>query len=119
MHVPDKSIILINNGESEPNWQRPWVRYGTQKSSGTGFVIRHNEKNYVITNEHCVRFSSYLYLFKRGSSVTYKGKIILLITECDIAVLDVEDDKFWEDLVPLELGNLPARGTECLYLVIL
>ena len=28
--------------------------------------------------------------------------------ECDLAVLTVKDEKFWEDLHPIEFGELPA-----------
>lgn len=112
MLIPDKSIILIQNGESTPNWQRPWVKQEIIHGSGTGFVINHENKKYVVTNEHVVRFSIYLRLFKRGSSTPYKGKIILQIPECDIAIIDCDDERFWAGLEPLTLGALPAQTTK-------
>lgn len=112
MHIPDKSIILIQSGESEPNWQRPWVKRDIQHGSGTGFVIEYENKKYIATNEHIVRFSSYVHLFKRGSSVPYKGKIVLIVPECDVAILDCDDERFWTGLEPLALGGLPARTTK-------
>jgi hypothetical protein len=32
----------------------------------------------------------------------------LLLLQCDIAMLTVDDDEFWADMVPLEINGLPA-----------
>ena len=112
MQVPDKSIILINSDETPPNWQRPWLHLDTRQISGTGFVIKHGDKLLVISNQHIVEFSNRLVLFKRGSSIPYRGRIILAITEMDIAIIDCDDQRFWQGLEPLTLGGLPVQTTE-------
>ena len=35
------------------------------------------------------------------------AEVLAIGTECDIALLSVEDDEFWEEVEPLELGPLP------------
>jgi hypothetical protein len=38
--------------------------------------------------------------------------VLAIGTECDLALLDVEDGAFWRGIVPLELGGLPALPAE-------
>lgn len=33
---------------------------------------------------------------------------LLPLLQCDIAMLTVDDDEFWEDVQPLEIKGLPA-----------
>lgn len=47
-------------------------------------------------------------LKKRGSDVKYLAKVLAIGNECDLVMLTVEDDEFWEGLSPIELGSLPA-----------
>ncbi|CAI7880690.1 unnamed protein product, partial [Closterium sp. NIES-54] len=44
---------------------------------------------------------------KRGSDTKYLATVLAVGTECDIALLSVEDDEFWKDVQPLKLGSLP------------
>jgi hypothetical protein len=43
----------------------------------------------------------------RGGDKKFLAKILAIGTECDLALLTVEDDTFWEDLKPLKLGPMP------------
>lgn len=47
-------------------------------------------------------------LKKRGSDTKYLATVLSIGTECDIAMLTVNDDEFWEGVSPLEFGDLPA-----------
>ncbi|XP_042498403.1 protease Do-like 9 isoform X2 [Macadamia integrifolia] len=47
-------------------------------------------------------------LKKRGSDTKYLATVLAIGTECDIAMLTVNDDEFWEGITPLEFGSLPA-----------
>jgi hypothetical protein len=44
---------------------------------------------------------------KRGSDTKFLATVLAIGTECDIAMLTVEDDSFWEGVQPLEFGSLP------------
>ncbi|XP_043706041.1 protease Do-like 9 isoform X2 [Telopea speciosissima] len=47
-------------------------------------------------------------LKKRGSDTKYLATVLAIGTECDIAMLTVNDDEFWEGVSPVEFGSLPA-----------
>ncbi|KAI3926039.1 hypothetical protein MKW98_028175 [Papaver atlanticum] len=75
------------------------------ESKGTGFIISGRK---VLTNAHCVKHYTQVKLKKRGSDVKYLAKVLAIGNECDLVMLTVEDDEFWEGLSPIELGSLPA-----------
>lgn len=44
---------------------------------------------------------------KRGDETKYLAKVLAVGTECDVALLTVEDDAFWEGVQPIRLGPMP------------
>lgn len=44
---------------------------------------------------------------RRGDDQKFLAEVLAIGTECDIALLTVADEAFWEGVVPLELGPLP------------
>lgn len=44
---------------------------------------------------------------RRGDDTKFLAKVLAIGTECDVALLTVDDDAFWEGLRPLEFGGLP------------
>lgn len=71
----------------------------------TGFVI---EGRRIITNAHSVEYGSIIQLRKRGDDTKWVAQLLAYGPECDLAVLTVKDDKFWEGLEALSFGKLPA-----------
>eukprot|EP01035_Chromulina_nebulosa_P020980 gene20980-27188_t len=90
----------------------PWQRRKQESSTSTGFVININnntdEKYYILTNAHSVEYGSIIQVKKRQSEKKYLAKVLAVGHECDLAMLDVEDNSFWDDINPLMLGaDLP------------
>ena len=44
---------------------------------------------------------------RRGDDRKFLAQVLAIGTECDIALLTVEDEEFWQDVEPLQLGPLP------------
>ena len=44
---------------------------------------------------------------RRGDDHKFIAKVLAIGVECDIALLTVEDEEFWEDVKPLAFGPLP------------
>ena len=49
---------------------------------------------------------------KRGDDKRYMAKVLVASRDCDIALLTVETDEFWEDIKQVRLGELPALQDE-------
>ncbi|XP_073036372.1 protease Do-like 9 [Primulina eburnea] len=99
------SVVKVFCVHTEPNFSLPWQRKRQCSSSSSGFVIKGRR---VLTNAHSVEHYTQVKLKKRGSDTKYVATVLAIGTECDIAMLTVEDDEFWEGVSPVQFGDLPA-----------
>ncbi|KAK9791362.1 hypothetical protein WJX73_008963 [Symbiochloris irregularis] len=98
------AVVKVFCMHSEPNWSLPWQRKRQYASSGSGFII---EGRRILTNAHCIEHGTQVKVRRRGSETKFIAQVICVGTECDIAMLSVEDDSFWEGLQPVTFGELP------------
>ncbi|XP_022767576.1 protease Do-like 9 isoform X2 [Durio zibethinus] len=99
------AVVKVFCVHTEPNFSLPWQRKRQYSSSSSGFVIGGRR---VLTNAHSVEHYTQVKVKKRGSDTKYLAIVLAIGTECDIAMLTVNDDEFWEGVSPLEFGELPA-----------
>jgi len=101
---PIDAVVKVFCVHTEPNYSLPWQRKRQSSSTSTGFVI---EGNRVLTNAHSVEHHTQVKLKKRGSDKKYVAKVLAIGVECDLALLTVEDDEFFEGVDPVKFGVLP------------
>ncbi|KAL0385047.1 UNVERIFIED_CONTAM: Protease Do-like 9 [Sesamum radiatum] len=89
----------------DPNFSLPWQRKRQYSSSSSGFVIQGRR---VLTSAHSVQHYTQIKLKKRGSDTKYVATVLAIGVECDVALLTVNDDEFWEGISPVVFGDLPA-----------
>lgn len=99
------AVVKVFCVHTEPNYSLPWQRKRQYSSSSSGFVIKGRR---VLTNAHSVEHYTQVKLKKRGSDTKYLATVLSIGTECDIALLTVDGDEFWEGVSPVEFGDLPA-----------
>ncbi|KAJ3694931.1 hypothetical protein LUZ60_000308 [Juncus effusus] len=99
------AVVKVFCVHTEPNFSLPWQRKRQYSSSSSGFIIGGRR---VLTNAHSVEHHTQVKLKKRGSDTKYLATVLAIGTECDIAMLTVSDDEFWEGVSPVEFGSLPA-----------
>ncbi|RLM56053.1 protease Do-like 9 [Panicum miliaceum] len=99
------AVVKVFCVHTEPNFSLPWQRKRQYSSSSSGFIIGGRR---VLTNAHSVEHHTQVKLKKRGSDTKYLATVLAIGTECDIAMLTVEDDEFWKGVTPVEFGSLPA-----------
>ncbi|WVZ81835.1 hypothetical protein U9M48_029168 [Paspalum notatum var. saurae] len=99
------AVVKVFCVHTEPNFSLPWQRKRQYSSSSSGFIIGGRR---VLTNAHSVEHYTQVKLKKRGSDTKYLATVLAIGTECDIAMLTVEDDEFWKGVSPVEFGLLPA-----------
>jgi S1-C subfamily serine protease len=61
----------------------------------------------ILTNAHVVANQAFLEVQKYGERKKYIAKVYAVSHQADLALLIVDDKKFFDDSVPLELGDLP------------
>lgn len=103
-----KSVVKIFTTMASPNFSSPWQMCQQTKCTATGFVIAPLSSRRVLTNAHAVANQVAVKIRKHGSAQRYTARVLAVGHECDIAMLTVDDDEFWADMVPLEINGLPA-----------
>lgn len=98
------SVVKIFTVSSSPNYLLPWQNKSQRETMGSGFVIPGKR---ILTNAHVVADHTFVLVRKHGSPTKYRAEIQAVGHECDLAILVVESEEFWEGLSFLELGDIP------------
>lgn len=69
-----------------------------------GFVIPGRR---IITNAHVIADHTFVLVRKHGSPTKYKAEVQAVGHECDLALLKVDSEEFWDGMNSLELGDIP------------
>ena len=110
---PERSVIQILIHHQEPDWSAPWRFDAVQRASGSGFVIKGKR---IMTNAHVVSWCRQIIVRKYQDAKPYLAQVEFVGHDCDLAVLKVEDESFFDQLPALELGAMPkVRSTVVTY----
>ncbi|PRW56735.1 Protease Do-like 9 isoform A [Chlorella sorokiniana] len=103
------AVVKIYCTHTEPNYSLPWQRKRQYASTSSGFVVLGEQagQRYLLTNAHSVEYFSQVKVKKRGDDRKWLAKVLAIGTECDIALLTVDDEEFWQGVQPLRFGPLP------------
>jgi S1-C subfamily serine protease len=72
---------------------------------GAGFVISGKR---IMTNAHVVSNATFITVVKEGDPTPWEARVLHVAHDCDLAILGVYDEKFFEGTKPLEFGGIPA-----------
>lgn len=104
------SIVQISCHGFTPNYAAPWRgnSFGDWKGSGVVFAV--GVKKYILTNAHVVEnhMDVRVRLASQGKEV--KCRVIQAGYQCDLAVLEVDDQEFNKAAVPLSFGGMLKIG---------
>lgn len=84
---------------------QPWRRFAQQWGTASAFAVL---GKHILTSAFHVRYTSLITLKKASSDHRFTATVVAVAEEYDLAVLDVEDPSFWTDIIPLQLGTVPA-----------
>ncbi len=98
-----QAIVKIYTVAKIPNYVEPWSS-SIRRSSGSGAIISGNR---ILTNAHVVANNTFIEVQRYGERKRYRAKVLTVSHQADMALLEVEDGKFFEGVKPLELGKLP------------
>ncbi|KAM9997638.1 hypothetical protein ACTFIY_007286 [Dictyostelium cf. discoideum] len=97
-------VVKVFSVLTSPNYFIPWQMKPQREVTGSGFIISGKR---ILTNAHVVADQTLVMVTKFGNPNKFTAKLISSAHDYDLAMLTVEDDEFWEGLIPLELGDLP------------
>ena len=107
-----EAIVRVEVDTKTPNYRVPWNIGGMGSGVGTGFLVG---KNQFLTNAHVVSNNRLIYIKKRGDPRPYKARVLHIAHDCDLALLEIEDDiefrAAFGKVEPLYIGGLPKLNT--------
>ncbi|MED6183275.1 Protease Do-like 10, mitochondrial [Stylosanthes scabra] len=98
------SVVKVFSVLCSPNYLLPWQNKSQRETMGSGFVIPGRR---ILTNAHVIADHSFVLVRKHGSPAKYRAEVKAVGHECDLAILTVESEEFWDGMNPLELGEIP------------
>jgi S1-C subfamily serine protease len=101
-----KSLVKIFTTMEEPSYFEPWRTSSQQYVSGSGCVIAGNR---ILTNAHVVSNAIFIEVLKEGDSQKYIARREFVAHDCDLAILTVDDPKFFRGTLPVTFGELPFK----------
>jgi S1-C subfamily serine protease len=98
------SVVKVFVTSNSMDFYRPWQSHGTSFSTGSGCIIKGNK---ILTNAHVVADQTFIQIKKSGDPKRYTAKVEAIGYDCDLALLTIDDQKFFDGTKALELGPLP------------
>ncbi|HEX3443326.1 MAG TPA: trypsin-like peptidase domain-containing protein, partial [Chthoniobacterales bacterium] len=100
-----KSLVRITTTSQDPDYRVPWNPGNITVGIGAGFVI---DGNRILTNAHVVSNGRLIVVEKENDPKEYIGKVEFVGSDCDLAVVKVQDSNFYKGTAPVHFGGLPA-----------
>lgn len=114
--APERSVIQILNFSQQPVWDSPWRWQPVRREGGSGFVVKTTKGRRVMTNAHVVSWGRQVLVRRYQDPRPFQAEVDFIGHDCDLAMLRVQDESFFEGIEPLEFGELPeVRSTVVTY----
>lgn len=112
----EKSVIQITTFSQQPVWDAPWRSEPVRRAGGSGFVIQTRRGKRIMTNAHVISWDKEIVVRRYQDPRPYVAAVEFTGYDCDLALLIVEDENFYQGLEPLGFGDLPqVRSTVVTY----
>ena len=98
------AVVKIFVTTNKMDYYRPWQSKGIKASGGSGAIIKGNR---ILTNAHVVSDHTFIQVKKDADPKKYTARVVAIGHDCDLALLEVEDPHFFDNITPLEFGGLP------------
>ncbi len=99
-----ESIVKLYTVFNEPHYHEPWSMKGQRTRHGSGSIISGHR---ILTNAHIVSDQMFIQVRRGGQAKKYTAEVEAVSHEADLAIVRVEDEDFFSNTIPLEIGNLP------------
>jgi len=96
------AVIHFTTHYVNPQMLRPWKMGDPHTCTGTGFFI--GDKR-ILTNSHVIHNHTSIRLERHGQPGNFAGRLLCESEVCDLALLTVDDDDFWNGLPRVKLQD--------------
>jgi S1-C subfamily serine protease len=102
-----RSVVRVLTTSDAPDYDQPWQTQGVTSSTGSGAIIETERGLRVLTNGHVVENQVFVEVRRYGRDRKYEAEVEGVGHECDLALLRIPDESFFEGTVPIPIGALP------------
>mmetsp|Transcript_3898 Transcript_3898/g.11656 ORF Transcript_3898/g.11656 Transcript_3898/m.11656 type:complete len:549 (-) Transcript_3898:1965-3611(-) len=99
-------IVKVHTTHCYPNYSLPWQKLRQYQTTSSGFVID-VERRWILTNAHSVQHHTVVRVKRHGSDSKFTANVLSEGFDCDLALLTVKDDAFWEGVEEIRFGKAP------------
>jgi len=106
------SVVKVFATTQEADYRNPWQTGGIESGAGSGVAVRDGRGAMrILTAAHCVADQTFIQVQRTGveSPDMFVATVHAVRHECDLALLAVDDDAFWEELEPTPMGSVPRH----------
>jgi S1-C subfamily serine protease len=90
-----QAVVKIFVRSVDTSYTSPWQKMDAETSTGSGF---HIGSKLILTNAHVVYNGVSVRVQRPGLAGQFEGKVVCIARQCDLALVQVANDRFWEDL---------------------
>ena len=98
------AVVRIYATTQDPDYDSPWQARVPSSSTGSGVVIGDRR---ILTGAHVVANATFLQVQKISVPDKIRAEVVGVCHDCDLALLEVADESFMDDVEPATLGELP------------
>ncbi|EFH51289.1 predicted protein, partial [Arabidopsis lyrata subsp. lyrata] len=103
------SVVKVFSATTRHDSYRPWQNLEVQECGGS-FAISGKR---ILTCAHVVTIlnpCTFIDVQRNNSTTLYKARVTKIAHECDLAILEVDNNEFWEGLSALSFADIPLVG---------
>jgi S1-C subfamily serine protease len=97
-------VVRVFATTQDPDYDSPWQSETPSSSTGSGVVIQGHG---ILTGAHVVANATFLQVQKISNPAKVIAHVRAVCHDSDLALLDVTDPSFYEDVPKAEIGELP------------
>lgn len=108
----ENSVVKIFSTVRAPDPYKPWAKQSPRDITGSGVII---EGKRILTNAHVVGYASQVEVQASQSGDKVPAKVIALARGLDLAVLELEDNSFFDKRPPVQRAAVLPDVREAVY----
>jgi len=105
-----RAVVKVLCVSDAPDYDQPWQTDGPTNSVGSGVIVDTSRGLRVLTNAHCVANHVFVEVRRYGKARKVVANVEAIGHECDLALLEVDDESFFGNTAPIAIGALPHLG---------
>jgi S1-C subfamily serine protease len=106
-----EATVKIYTVSNSPDYSNPWRMLEMDSVGGSGAVI---ENNRILTCAHVISDHTFIQVQSYGEVKRFNARVVSVSHEVDLAILTVDEEEFFSDIIPLKIGELPKTQQEVL-----